>query len=238
MFSDKSIDGVLCIKGGYGAQRILDLIDFDMIRQNPKVFVGYSDVTALHTAINRLCGFITYHAPMAATELYDAKKLDDYTIKSYINNIFTDVKPSLANARGCELKTLCGGVAEGELTGGNLSLLASSLGTPYELDAKGKLLFIEDVDEEPYRLDRMLNQLRLAGKFNDCAGIIFGAFTDCLAEEPEKSLTISDLLNELIRPAGKPAVYDFCCGHRLPTLTLPLGAAVRFDAYKREIRVV
>ena len=225
MFRNPDIKGVFCIRGGYGAARLLDLIDFEIIRANPKVFVGYSDVTALHIAINQMCNLVTFHGPMPSTEL--CKGIDNYTMEYYLMNIFGDKPLGLIQAPSTmEIRTLVSGYCEGILTGGNLSLVASSIGTKYEIDTKGKVLFLEEVDEEPYRVDRMILQLKQSGKLDSAAGIILGYFTNCIAEEPERSLSLREVFEELIVPLKKPTIYNFPCGHTLPTVTLPLGAKV------------
>ncbi len=235
-FKDKSIEGVLCIRGGYGAQRLMNMIDFDMIRENPKVFCGYSDITALHIAINQFCGFVTYHTPMPSTELYAG--VDDYTINRLKKVLFGAKIGDLQNPINMPVKTLVGGSAKGILTGGNLSLVSSSLGTPYEIDTKDKILFLEDVGEEPYRIDRMISHLKAAGKFRDCAGIILGYYTDCNAEDPKKSLTLEQVFTELIAPEHKPAVMNFACGHSLPSLSLPLGMEIGLNSLSGKITVL
>jgi muramoyltetrapeptide carboxypeptidase len=235
-FADREIDGILCIRGGYGSQRLMNLIDFDLIRRNPKYFSGYSDITTLHIMINQYCGFVTYHTPMPSTELY--RGTDDYTL-SYIKNLMYGISlEQLNNPEGYPLKTLTGGCARGILTGGNLSLVVSSLGTPYEIDTKGKILFLEDVDEEPYSVDRMLLQLKNAGKFRDCAGIILGYYTNCAAKQPEQSLTLDEVFEELLVPEQKPTVMDLACGHSLPSMSLPLGKEVILDLPAGRITVL
>ena len=129
------------------------------------------------------------------------------------------------------------GSAEGILCGGNLSLLADSIGTPWEIDCKGKILFLEDIGEKTYRIDGMLTQLRNAGKFDDCAGILLGAWTDCPPEIPERTLTLTEVFDQLIVPAGKPAVMDLACGHCSTTMALPLGRMCRLNADSCEISV-
>lgn len=227
-FADNSIDGVLSIRGGYGAHRILPLLDWDDIRAHPKYFSGYSDVTALHTAFNQDCGFVTYHTVMPSTEYY--KPLDDYSLDWLKRALFGALAGPAANPDSKPLETLVPGKAAGLLCGGNLSLLAASLGTPWEIDTRGKLLFLEDIGERTYRIDAMLTQLRNAGKFRDCAGVILGAWTDCVPEYPEKTLELPEIFAELIAPAGKPAVMGLACGHVLPTLSLPLGGMAALDA--------
>lgn len=227
-FADDSIDGVLSIRGGYGAHRILPLLDFDVIRANPKYFSGYSDVTALHTAFNQDGGFVTYHTIMPSTEYYG--EIDGYSMGWLKKALFGELAGPLANPIGQPLTALVPGKAAGPLCGGNLSLLIASLGTPWEIDTRGRLLFLEDIGEKTYRVDSMLTQLRNAGKFADCAGVILGAWTDCVPEDPAKNLELPEIFAELIAPAGKPTVMGLACGHVLPTLSLPLGAEAVLDA--------
>ena len=225
-FADPSIDGIWCIRGGYGGHRILPLLDTDMIRKNPKWFGGYSDVTALHTCFNQVCGFETYHCTMPSTEF----KQDAFTTEWLKKALFGGLTGDVSNPEGQKMATLVPGTVSGILCGGNLSLLAASLGTPWEIDTKGKILFLEDIGEKTYRVDSMLTQLRNAGKFRDCAGIILGAWTDCEPEYPEKTLLLPEIFQQLIAPAGKPAVTDLACGHVLPTVALPLGRMCTLDA--------
>lgn len=237
MFNDKSIKGIFAIRGGYGAARLLDMLDYEMIAKNPKVFAGYSDVTTLHNVFNKKCNLITFHTPMPSTELY--KGVDSYTMDYFRKNIFREEPLGvLKNPDGQEIKTLVGGKAKGKLVGGNLSLVVSSLGTPYEINTKGKILFLEDVDESPYRIDRMLLQLKQSGKFKDAAGIILGAWTNCEAEEGENSLCLIEVFEELIKPENKPTIYNLACGHCMPTMSLPLGSKVTVDGDKREVIVL
>lgn len=237
MFEDNSIKGIFAIRGGYGAARLLDMLNYDMIKNNPKVFAGYSDVTALHNVFNEKCNLITFHTPMPSTELYNG--VDEYTMDYFNKSIFSD-EPlgTLKNPSDQEIKSLVKGIAKGKLVGGNLSLIASSMGTPYELDTKDKILFLEDIDESPYRIDRMLVQLKQCGKFKDAAGIILGAWTNCDPKEDEKSLTLMEVFEELIKTENKPTVYNIACGHCLPTMSIPLGAEVELDADNNKITIL
>ena len=225
-FADPAIDGIWCIRGGYGCHRILPLLNLEEIGKNPKWFGGYSDVTALHTAFNQVCGFETYHCTMPSTE----PNPDAFTMEWLRKALFGGLEGSVHNPEGQSLTTLVPGTVEGALCGGNLSLLAASLGTPWEIDTRGKILFLEDIGEKTYRVDSMLTQLRNAGKFRDCAGVILGAWTDCQPEYPEKTLQLPEIFEQLIAPAGKPCVMDFACGHVLPTVSLPMGRLCRLDA--------
>ena len=225
-FAAPSIEGIWCIRGGYGCHRILPLLEEKTIQNNPKWFGGYSDVTALHTYFNQVCGFETYHCPMPSTDY----NVDTYSMYYLKKALFGELKGLLTYPADQKPETLVSGNAEGLLCGGNLSLLAASLGTPWEIDTKGKILFLEDIGEKTYRVDSMLTQLRNAGKFRDCAGVILGAWTDCPPEYPEKTLLLPEIFRQLIAPAGKPVLMDVACGHCLPTLSVPMGRMCSLDA--------
>lgn len=227
-FLDDSVDGIWCIRGGYGAQRLMNRLDFDAIAAHPKFFGGYSDITALHIMLNQRCGFASYHMPMPSTEVY--KPLDAYTASSLQRALFGSLAGPYTLPEGRRLARLAGGQARGRLVGGNLSLVVSSLGTGYEIDTRGRLLFLEDVDEAPYRVDGMLQQLAAAGKLKSAAGIILGDWTDCQAREPEQSLTLAEVFQDHLSAAGVPAVMGLSCGHSLPTGSLPMGAMACLNA--------
>lgn len=242
MFGNSNIDGIFCIRGGYGAHRITPLLDLELIRANPKVFAGYSDVTALHIVFNQLCDFVTYHSPMPSTEFLKPG-MDEYTWNSFISQVMETERNDylLENVEGTEVTTLVSGEATGLLVGGNLTLVTASLGTPFEIDTKGKILFLEDIDEYERSVDRMLTQLKLAGKIDDAAGIMLGAWTNCGApnpDKPEESLRLQTIFEEILLPVGKPVLMDVTCGHVLPTMTLPLGKTVTFNTETKKIRVL
>lgn len=232
-FADTDIQGVVCIRGGYGAGRLLPLLNLRDIARHPKFFAGYSDVTALHIAFNQCCRFVTYHTPMPSTEWY--KGLDEFTTAYLRRALFGALTGPMP--LGAHTETLSPGKAKGQLCGGNLSLVQNSLGTPWEIDTRGKLLFLEDVDEKTYHLDVMLTQLRNAGKFDDCAGILLGDWTNCVPERPELTLTIEEIIRETILPAGKPVLAGLPAGHSLPTLSLPLGAVAVMDTDAKTLEV-
>lgn len=243
-FSDESIKGIICLRGGYGTPRILNMLNYDMIKLNPKIFVGFSDITALHLAFNKICRMVTYHGPMATSKFGkikdDCVDFEEYTYESMINNIFTNVPIGLfKNPDNEELITLVGGIAEGELIGGNLTLLTSTLGSPYELDSKGKILFIEEVDEPVYKIDRMLTSLSLAGKFDDCEGIILGTWSDCEREkkgyEDGYDLPLEEVFNNTLVRFNKPIITNFRAGHNFPQPTMAFGTHVKIDSEKKEI---
>lgn len=236
MFRDTEVDGIICLRGGYGTIRILKLLDYNLIRANPKVFVGYSDITAIHIAINQISNLVTFHGPMAASDL--AGDISKFSLESLFNSILhEDFDGNLKNPTE-ELITINGGVAEGQIIGGNLSLIASTIGTPYEIDTKGKILFIEEIGEEPYRIDRMLNQLKLSNKLQEAEGIILGNFSNCMPEDPDMSLTLEEVIDDLIRPLNKPTLYNLQAGHCDPNITIPFGVRVRLNADRKEIVVL
>ncbi len=232
-FSDPSIQGILCIKGGHGAGRLLPLLNWRDIARHPKLFAGYSDVTILHLALNQSCRLVTYHTPMPASELY--KPVDDFTMAYLRRALFGALSGPLPLP--AEVETLAGGRARGTLCGGNLTLVRDSLGTPWEIDTRGKLLFLEDIGEKPYRIDAMLTQLRNAGKLDQCAGILLGGWTDCAPDPSEDTLTLDDILRQVVLPTGKPVLSGLPAGHVLPTMSLPLGATVAMDADAKTLEV-
>ncbi len=238
-FKDESIKGIICLRGGYGTPRILNLLDYEMIAANPKVFMGFSDITALHVAFNQQCRMTTFHGPMATSNFVKFKNGDvlfePYTYNSLIKSIFTN-EPAGEHKNPNEepLYSYCRGTAEGELIGGNLTLLVSTMGSPYELDAAGKILFIEEVNEPVYKIDRMLTTLSLAGKFEQCAGVIFGTFAGCQREEKAYEggldLTLEEVIQNTVVPFNKPIIFNFKAGHSFPQPTLALGTKVRINA--------
>jgi muramoyltetrapeptide carboxypeptidase len=225
MFADEAIRGIFCIQGGYGAPRLLPYLDFDLIRAHPKVFMGYSDLTALNVAMYQQSGLVTFHGPLVG---YDMAHEFTYT-KEWFERAVMRREPigEIKNPPdGPEIVSLSPGRAAGRLIGGNLSLLIATLGTPYDVDTRRA-----NVDELPYRFDRMLTHFALAGKLRDAAGIVVGECVDCVPKNPQKpSLTILEILNDLIRPLNKPAIYGVCCGHGKKKVTLPYGVKATVDA--------
>lgn len=230
MFVDDEVDAIVCLRGGYGAMRILDQIDYEMIKKHPKIFMGFSDITALHIALLEKCGLATFHGPMAAAN-WAGKPLDEFSRDSMYRALMrSEPVGELLNPPEYPRQTVNPGQCEGRLVGGNLMLITSSLGTPWELDTKGRILFIEEIGERTYCVDRMLTQLRLAGKFHDCAGVVFGDFADCPIEYPEFGLSLDEIIGDVVAPCGKPVFAGLRCGHCSPKLTLPFGVKCRMDA--------
>ena len=228
MFRDDRVDAVVCMRGGYGVARMLDQVDFDVIRANPKIVLGYSDITALHTAIHEKVGMVTIHGPMPCTQWMG---FDDFTRESMLRAL-TSTEPLglLKNPEGMEPQCVVPGRCTGQLVGGNLTLIASACGTPFALNAKGKVLLLEDVGEYIYRLDSMLTQLRQAGMFEDCAGVVLGGFTNCTEEYERYALHLEDIIRDIIVPAGKPVLANMSIGHMDTKITVPLGVQCALDA--------
>ncbi|MFA9422475.1 MAG: LD-carboxypeptidase [Sedimentibacter sp.] len=243
-FRDESIKGIICLRGGYGSPRILNLLDYSMIASNAKVFVGFSDITALHVAFNQICHMTTFHGPMATSNFGNIKddkvEFDLYTYESLIKNLFTNEPIGVyKNPNDENLKSFCEGEAEGKIIGGNLTLLVSTMGSKYEIDTKGKILFIEEVGEPIYKIDRMLTTLALAGKFQQCEGVILGNFVNCEREkkayEGGLDLTLEEVIKNTIVPFNKPIIYNFKAGHSFPQPTIAFGTQVKIDTGQCEI---
>lgn len=234
MFEDPEIDAIMCMRGGYGSPQILDALDYDRIVHHPKLFIGYSDITALHIAFLQRANLATVHGPMAASEL--SKDMSAYTINSLLKTIMTSAPiGKLMNPIGEDIICLVEGEACGEIVGGNLCLISDLMGTPFELDTRGKLLFLEDIGEEPYRIDRMLTQLALAGKFADAAGIILGTWTDCKSRLYPAGSGVLQVCKNIIVPFQKPTIYNLQAGHCSSPLSLPLGVNATLYAQRKEL---
>lgn len=236
MLEHPAVQGVLCIRGGYGAHRLLGRLDYSAIGRRPKVFVGFSDITALHLALYTQCRFVTFHGPMAGA-IAHADPHD------YLELLRAVTRPEplgrLVNPPGAPaIETLVPGVAEGPLIGGNAALLTGLLGTrfaPEARDFRGAILFLEDVGDKLYRLDRKLAHLRLAGILEEAAGIVVG---ECrYTPEPGETLSLRNILDDHIVPLGKPAIYGLACGHGTYHLTLPIGVRARLDAAERSLSI-
>ncbi len=239
VFLDPDVRGIFCVRGGDGATRLPQRIDIETVYKNPKVFLGYSDITILHTMFNRPRGFITFHGPMPASE-FIRDSFPGYVRENLLRAI-TDTGP-LGEITPCEgappMEALVTGTAEGELAGGNLALVCSLLGTPWEIDTRGKILVLEDTNEPVYRLDRMLMQLRLAGKLDAAAGIVLGQFTHIQPRKPKDSFTLPEVFEAVVAPVGKPTLINGCFGHDEKKATLPLGARAVLDGSRSTLTVI
>lgn len=238
MFLDDEVDAIFCLKGGYGTMRMLDLIDYEAVAAHPKIFVGYSDITAMHMAFLEKAGLATFHGPMPVSCWADGP-MDAFTRDSLMNALMNpNPVGEILNPAGYARKCFAPGCAEGALVGGNLSLVAALVGTPYQLNVKGRILFLEDVGEKTYAIDRMLTHLRLAGVFDDCAGVVFGDFRNCEIEYPDFGFTLDEIIRDVVLPAGKPVFGGLQSGHCTPKITLPLGVRCRMDAQRCALTVL
>lgn len=224
---DPSVDAVWCLRGGYGTMRILNEIDWDALAERPRALIGFSDNTALHLAMQRL-GIVSFHGPHPATA-----EFNDFARGVFLR-VLTSSEPAglLPFPEGGPRRadTVAGGIAEGPLVGGNLSLVAATLGTPYAIRAEGAILFLEEVGEAPYRVDRLLTQLRLAGVLDGVAGIAIGGFTEEPHGAAEDYVSQEDVLRERLGDLGVPVAMGFPFGHVDDNWTLPMGARARLDA--------
>lgn len=232
MFADPEVDGVFTYTGGWGSPRLLPHLDYDTIRRNPKVLIGFSDVTALINTIHQRTGLVTFHGPVASSNLepYSLENLRRVIMNSDpIGTLSNPPKPDNALIqRRYRTYTIRGGRARGPIVGGNLTLLTAVMGTPYEVATDGAILFLEDVREAVYRVDRMLTQLSLGGKLQNVAGVVFGYCTNCPAER--SSFSLEQVLRHHLEPLGVPVFAGFAFGHLEQKLTLPIGIEATIDA--------
>lgn len=228
-FADNEVDAIICLRGGYGTPRLLDRIDFQLLRDNAKPFIGYSDITALHLAISRYAGFVTFHGPLLNADLLGNRQPP--TEASFFNMLRGQVKAGtvLAHPVAHPLTTIEPGVAHGRLLGGNLSMIAATMGTPFEIEAEGSILFIEDINEPLYRIDRLLTHLRLAGTLGKLRGVLVGDIAGV------EMAALERLLKQTFAPLRIPVLSGWRSGHCDPNLTLPMGALVRLDAGNKEL---
>lgn len=263
-FADREIDAIWCSRGGYGASRLLPFVDFNLIKRNPKILIGYSDITALHLAIYEKCGLVSFHGPVAASTFspYSQKHclellmnpLKPYTVELAQYNL--PVPPSapteppnqetetsetrdtisLREANLYKTEIITGGICRGRIVGGNLTLLATLAGTPFALkDIKDKILFIEDVNEQPYRIDRMLTQIRQSVDLRKAAGIALGVFKGCNPRGDAPTQSLLDVLRDHLGSLGIPVIYGLSFGHIRDQFTIPLGITAQLDTEKATV---
>jgi muramoyltetrapeptide carboxypeptidase len=233
MFADPEVKAIICVRGGSGAARLLPLLDYEAIRRNPKVLLGYSDITALHSAIHARTGLVTFHGPIGAGS-WNRFNVDQFQRMFFERDLIEYRNP---DDRGDELVqrknrtvTITGGKAQGELVGGNLSVLVALAGSKYLPDFAGRILFLEDVSEAPYRVDRMFSTLKLMGVLDQVAGVIFGQCTDCTPGDGYGSLTLAQILDDYLKPLKIPAYRGAMIGHLREQFIVPVGGRVEMDA--------
>lgn len=240
MFLREDVDAILCVRGGYGSIRILDLLDYDQIKNNPRAFIGYSDITALLNAIYQETGLVTYHGLMGVSDF------NRFSIKSF-KKVLMEAEESYKypykrekSTKGnleYDRYTLSGGKAEGLMVGGNISVLDSIIGTRFEPDFEGKLVFLEDVEEKTYRMDKMLFHLLSGTNLKKAAGLILGACDQCNSGEAPK-LALNVALEDLLKPLGIPVSYGLSFGHIKRMLTMPIGIRAAMDADKNSFELL
>ena len=230
MFKDPDVKGIFCAKGGWGCARILPLLDYALIKKNPKVLIGFSDISSLLNAIAKEAMLVTFHGPVGNSGW------NEFSSSSFINTVM-DKKP-MEYSFG-ENETICSeGLAKGNLVGGNLSIICASIGTPYAPAFQGfqkRVLFLEETTEEPYRIDRMLTQLKQSGAFDALQAILFGQCTKCIAEEPDKAFTIQEVFAQHFKGLKIPVVTGLPFGHTKDKLTMPVGGAVSIDTQNKKL---
>lgn len=240
MFADRSVRGILCLRGGYGTARIVNRLDYEVIRRHPKVFAGYSDITLLHCALHAKAGLVTFHAPML-NEGLGAETFPAFSNESFLRTV-CEPRPSGSICAGGGKKNVAilrRGVAEGRLVGGNLSVLVTTLGTPFQPSFKNRILFLEDIGEKPYRLDRLLTHLLNAGVLQQVAGIAVGVNRDC--DEPkagakkEYRQTAAEVVKERLASLGVPVVAGLPFGHQPMNATLAVGVRATLDANRGDL---
>jgi muramoyltetrapeptide carboxypeptidase len=242
-FKDDSIRAVLPIRGGWGSSRVLPHLNYETIRRNPKVMVGYSDITALHLAIQAKTGLVTFHGPNGMGR-WDAWSLDYFRRVLFNGEAVTMENVKALSDRNAlaqtenRVQTITPGTARGRLIGGNLTVLTAILGSPYVPSFDGAILFLEDVGEDLYRVDRMFTQLKLAGVLEKVHGVVFGTCAECGPGEGFGSLTLEEILADHVKPLRVPAWFGAMIGHQTPQWTIPVGAEAEIDAAKGTIRLL
>ncbi len=242
MFADDGIAGILALTGGSGCNRIVDRLDYGLIRRKPKFFGGFSDLTSLVNAIHRQTGLVTFHSPVAGSEW------NDYSVQAFRAVAMNAEAAVLRNpvvkpaddlvAREERITTIRPGRAQGRLVGGNLTVLASLAGTPYFPDCRGAILFLEDINEYIYRIDRCLSTLRLTGALSQLAGVVLGRFTKCEPGDGYGSLTLDEVFDDYCLPLGVPVYRGAAIGHIRRKLTVPVGAMAEMDADAGTLRLL
>jgi muramoyltetrapeptide carboxypeptidase len=243
MFRDPEVKAIWAIRGGSGCISLLRHLDYRLIRTHPKILLGYSDITALHLAIHRHAGLVTFHGPVASSTPSDYSTQHLLAVLMEPRDTYTIPMAAENDRRALDepwyaTRTVHGGVAEGPLIGGNLSLVSALAGTPYAADFRGSLLFIEEVNEEPYRIDRWLTQLDLSVGLDKAAGVMIGICENCGPQGDGPSLTLDETLDVHLRPLRVPAVTGYSFGHIRHQFTLPVGVRARLDTEARTVTLL
>ncbi|GAC1365087.1 MAG: LD-carboxypeptidase [Herpetosiphon sp.] len=239
MLEREDVDAVMCLRGGYGALRTVRALDLARLRRlagkAAKVFIGFSDVTVLHAVLQRELGWTTFYGPMVLTLAHATP----YTLEALRRGVMaTEPFDVLPDPDDLYVETMVAGMVEAPLVGGCLALVTALLGTPWEIDLRGKIFFWEDVHAAPYQIDRMLSQLLAAGKIQECAGFVIGEHADCGAHSPGSTLGLEQVFDDLIRPLGLPTLYHLPIGHGQHLATLPIGCRAVLDAGEKTLKIL
>lgn len=243
MFADPEVKAIWAIRGGSGCIQLLAHLDYELIRRNPKILVGYSDITALHLAIQKKVGLVTFHGPVASSTMSDYSATHLLNVLMRPEQEYT-IPMALENSRKAEeephyaLRTVVSGVSEGPLTGGNLCLVSALAGTEYASNYKGGILFLEEVNEAPYRIDRMMMQLHLNQGFGQAAGVMLGICENCGPQDSDISLTLDETTDQHLKPLTAPAVTGYSFGHIRNQFTLPMGIRARLDTHRQTLTLL
>lgn len=243
MFSDREVAAIWPARGGSGSAALLAHIDYALVRRRPRILIGFSDVTALHLAMLRHAGLVTFHGPVASSTFSDfsVAQMNAVLMEPAPTRTLPMADENLEKAKEIPQfrpRVFHGGVAEGRLVGGNLSIVCALTGTPYGVHAAGSLLFFEEIGEAPYRIDRMLTQLQLAGTLAQARGIVMGVFQRCEPAGGEPSLSLSETLEERMAEVRVPAAYGYSFGHIPQQVTIPVGIKARLDTSARTITLL
>ncbi len=230
MFKNKDVKAIFSVRGGYGSGRLLDKINYSLIKKNPKIFVGYSDITALHLALFKKAGLLTFAGPMLATDF--SGKINTFAEENFWRILTSSKKiGKLHNPNGEKFYVLNSGRAEGNILGGNLAVLTSIMGSEYFPSFKNSILFLEDIGETPYKIDRFFNQLKLAKIFNQTNGVILGRFTDCYEKDKSKStIKLNEVIDHYFSKLKIPVIYNFSHGHIKENITIPIGLNCKLNS--------
>jgi muramoyltetrapeptide carboxypeptidase len=238
MFKDKNVKAIFSIRGGYGSGRLLDKIDYGLIKKNPKIFVGYSDITSLQMAILKKTGLITFAGPMLATDFSSA--VNEFAEENFWSVITSSKKiGKLHNPREEKFYALNSGRGEGPILGGNLAVLGSLMGTDYLPNLKNSILLLEDIGETPYRIDRLLNHLKLAKVFELVKGVILGRFVDCYEKDKSKeTIKLNEVIEHYFSGLKIPVLYSFSHGHIKENLTIPFGLTCKLNTSRGFVEIL
>lgn len=245
MFGDSSVQGIMCLRGGYGTPRILDLLDYQVIKKNPKVFCGFSDITALHSAIQVKTGLCTFHGPTLLSG-FGKEEPSAYTTTCFLKSVCDpqwngDIARGFPRKKYPALKSIHKGKSTGRLVGGNLALLSALIGTSYFPELRNSILFLEDVNESPYKVDRALTQLLQTGLLKNVRGIALGVWSGCEAIDAaykKKGISLLDVFTDRLRPLGIPVVYGLPFGHITDYCTLPYGVKAELNGNSCSLTVL